>query len=92
MFLSMSTALIGGVTFSGFSLLCNKGRGSHTRKSQDNQMQIHLFSSGGPNSSTILKNLYTLHAVHFYFGCTMLYLLRLYDILHGTKCKEDEMN
>ena len=44
MFMSMSTARIAGVTFSGFSLLCNEGRGSQSTTRQDNQMQICLFS------------------------------------------------
>lgn len=43
MFLSMSTARTGGVTLSGFSLLCNKGSGSQSTTQQNNQMQIHYF-------------------------------------------------
>jgi len=42
MFLSMSTARMGGVTFSGFSLLCIEGEAE--TKSQENKIRIHWFT------------------------------------------------
>lgn len=51
MFLSMSTARIEGVTFSGFNLLCNKMWLSHSA-SEGDQAQWHFRNNLSPLSQT----------------------------------------
>lgn len=89
MFLSMSTARIGGVTFSGFNLLCNKMWRS---QAEGDQARWHLRNSFSPLLQTNFSGmesdnfLISIHLIldfhHLTSGCSLIVVLSSMSVGH----------